>query len=121
MGKVLNIKDAPPITRVQQGRKGNILVGKEMGATKIGVMLHIFEPNMTQKHYHYHKKRDQVYIVLEGSGAYQLEDKELQLTPNTVVFIKPGEKHGVKGTGSKGLKMLEINSDILEPDMYDVE
>ena len=122
MGKVSEFKDVPQHKIPGQvGRKNFILVDKDSGATKISVVLVEFEPNMVQKHYHYHKEREQIMIVLEGSGAYDLNGIEHQLKPNTVVFIAAGDKHGVKGAGEKGLKMLEITSQPWENDMFPVE
>ena len=122
MGKILEFKDAPQHKRPGQvGRKNFILVDKDSGATKISVTLNEYEPNMVQKHYHYHKKREQVIIALEGSGTYELNGIEYQLKPNTVVFIAAGDKHGVKDAGEEGLKMLEITSQPWGNDMFPVQ
>ena len=122
MGKVLEFKDAPQFKRPGQvGRKNFFLVDKDSGATKISVVLVEYEPNMVQKPHHYHKKREQVIIALEGSGTYELNGIEYQLKPNTVVFIAAGDKHGVKDAGEEGLKMLEITSQPWGNDMFPVQ
>jgi len=119
---ILEFKDAPQcIVPGQVGRKNFSVINQDSGATKTNLMLNEYEPNMVQKHYHYHKEREQIMIVLEGSGAYNLNGIEHQLKPNTVVFIAAGDKHGVKGAGEKGLKMLEITSQPWENDMFPVE
>ena len=120
-GKISEFKDAPQ-TKTPGLRTNFDLVNEDLGATKIAVRLIKFEPGAVQERYHYHKKREQVYIGLEGSGTIILNGVEHQLTPNTVVFNAAGDKHGVKGAGKEGLTMIEISSLPYTPgDMYSLK
>jgi quercetin dioxygenase-like cupin family protein len=111
VGKILEFKDAPQcIVPGQVGRENFSVVNQDSGATKMSLMLNEYEPNMVQKHYHYHEKKEQVIITLEGSGTYELNEIEHQLKPKTVVFLAAGDKHGIKSAGEEGLKVIEISS-----------
>jgi mannose-6-phosphate isomerase-like protein (cupin superfamily) len=53
------------------------------------------EPGQEQR-LHKHSGADKVYVVLEGSGTFQIGAEERQLGPNTVVLAASGVEHGGK-------------------------
>jgi len=42
---------------------------------------------------HYHKKCNEVYYILEGSGKMELDGETVELTPGTTVYIPAGVRH----------------------------
>lgn len=46
---------------------------------------------------HYHKKLTEIYIVLEGEGYLELDDKLVPVKPMTAVMIQPGCRHRAVG------------------------
>ena len=91
-----------------------------MGAKMLGAILIEFEPNANPKRIHYHQKRESAYFVLDGSATLMLNGVKHQLKPNTVVFLSPGDRHGIVAVGVQGFKMIEVWSP-LEPDRIDVQ
>ena len=51
---------------------------------------------------------DKVYQVLEGSGVFLLEDRELEMQPGTMLVAPEGVAHGIRNTGSERLVVLAI-------------
>ena len=47
---------------------------------------------------HYHKGMTEIYIVLEGEGAIELDGKTFPVKPMTSVLIKPGCRHRAIGS-----------------------
>lgn len=74
----------------------------------MGMMLIKFESNMQTSIVHYHDQREEAYLVLQGSVTLLVNGKEHRLTPHTVVFIPPGDRHGIIHTGNEGFTMIEI-------------
>lgn len=97
------------------------LVDEDLGAKRMSVRLTEYEPRAVHKHYHYHEKRETVYIALEGNATLKLNGIEHQLKPNTVVFIPPSDKHAVTRVGEEGFKMLEITSPVSSKDIIYVQ
>jgi mannose-6-phosphate isomerase-like protein (cupin superfamily) len=64
-----------------------------------------FEPGQTQQ-VHTHQGADKVYVVLEGSGTFQIGSEERELGPNIAVLAPSGVEHGVKNTGNARLMLL---------------
>lgn len=118
MSKIFEFKDAPHTKTVGRGTTHR-LVNESMGAQRIGVMQVDLEPEMTATGVHYHKNRESVYIVLQGSATLMLNGTEHHLKANMVAFLSPGDRHGITSTGKEGFKMIEVYSP-LDPDRIDV-
>ena len=83
------------------------LVNPSMSPKRMGVSLVTLEPNVkTTAGIHSHKSRESAYIVLEGAATMHLNGTEHQVKPNTVIFIPPGERHGIVSTGKTGVKFM---------------
>jgi quercetin dioxygenase-like cupin family protein len=118
MAKIFKVNDAPQTSVAGRGTTYR-LINETMGAEKMGVMIVELEPNMESAGVHYHEKREAAYIVVHGTATMLLNGIEHQLHPNTVVYIPPGDKHGIICAGKEGFKMVEVYSP-LEPDRIEV-
>ncbi|MCB1233529.1 MAG: cupin domain-containing protein [Verrucomicrobiae bacterium] len=62
---------------------------------------------------HYHKRMTEIYYVLEGEGALELDGDSFPVRPGTAVMIKPGCRHRAVG---EGLKILNVPVPKFDPD-----
>lgn len=67
--------------------------------------LYCFEPGQVQKP-HTHADSDKVYLVLEGTGQFQIGGEEHRLTTGTAVLAPVGVEHGVMNGGTDRLVLL---------------
>lgn len=116
MGKIVEFKDwvdEPGIRKVSR------LTDQDLGFM---VALAEYVPEAVHEtHYHYHKQRKTVYMVLEGNATLRLNEVEYQLKPKMVVFISPGDRHGITRVGKESFKLLEIVSPNVPDDMFELE
>jgi quercetin dioxygenase-like cupin family protein len=71
------------------------------------VGLNAFEPG--QEHaLHAHAGMDKVYSVVEGSGVFLLEGRELAMRAGDLLVAPAGVAHGVRNTGEGRLLVLAI-------------
>lgn len=119
MPKIFEFKDAPRTKTVGRGTTYR-LINEDVGAQRMGVLLVDLEPEMKTTGIHYHKNREAAYIVLQGSATLMLNGTEHLLTANMVIFLSPGDRHGITSTGTEGFKMIEVYSP-LDPDRVDVQ
>ncbi len=71
------------------------------------VGLNAFEPG--QEHaLHAHAGQDKVYLVVEGSGVFLLDGRELPMRPGDLLVAPDGVAHGVRNTGAGRLLVLAI-------------
>jgi quercetin dioxygenase-like cupin family protein len=71
------------------------------------VGLNAFEPGQ-QHALHAHAGQDKVYYVLEGSGRFLLDGRELKMKAGDLLIAPEGVPHGVHNTGSARLLVLAV-------------
>jgi quercetin dioxygenase-like cupin family protein len=71
------------------------------------VGLNAFEPGQAHA-LHAHAGMDKVYHVLEGTGLFLLEGRELPMQTGDLLVAPEGVPHGVRNTGSGRLLVLAI-------------
>ena len=57
--------------------------------------------------YHYHKERDEIWTVLNGTGELILEGSKILLEPGKAVCIRKNQRHAVKAL--KNFEYIEIH------------
>lgn len=57
-----------------------------------------------QRHFH----RTEFWIVVDGNGMLELDNKKLELKPQTTVTIKPLQWHKLWNTSNRLLRLVEI-------------
>ena len=58
--------------------------------------------------YQYHFKREEIWIVVSGSGLVTIEDEEFEVNEGSVVTVPVKAKHRIKNTGSDNLIFIEV-------------
>ena len=71
------------------------------------VGLNAFEPGQ-QHALHAHAGQDKVYYVLEGTGLFLLDGRELPMRPGDLLVAPEGVPHGVRNTGPQRLLVLAV-------------
>lgn len=74
---------------------------------RILVGLNCFEPGQAHA-LHAHEGMDKVYQVLEGTGTFLLEDRELPMSPGTMLIAPSGVPHGIRNDGDARLVVSAI-------------
>ena len=59
---------------------------------------------ITDAKLHYHERTDEIYYVLDGQGRMRLDDQEIELHKDVVVYVPRGVKHRAWGA----LKVLVV-------------
>ena len=52
---------------------------------------------ITDAKLHYHERTDEIYYVLDGQGKMRLDDEEIELHKDVVVYVPRGVKHKAWG------------------------
>ena len=71
------------------------------------VGLNSFEPGQEHR-LHTHEGMDKVYHVLQGSGHFLLDDRELDMSAGTMLVAPEGVGHGIRNSGDERLVVLAI-------------
>lgn len=77
------------------------------GSPRMLVGLNCFLPG--QEHaLHAHTGLDKLYLVLEGSGVFLLEGRELPMHAGELLVAPEGVPHGIRNTGPGNLLVLAV-------------
>ena len=71
---------------------------------KDGAAAEVHHLEITNARLHYHERTDEIYYVLDGEGRMQLDDQEIELHKDVVVYVPRGVKHRAWGD----LKVLVV-------------
>ena len=55
-----------------------------------------------------HDHRDEFWVIIEGRGQVQIDDRGWAIGPGSTLFIRKGAKHKVTCTGDEQLVAIEV-------------
>ena len=64
---------------------------------------------------HYHRERDETYIILRGKGRLRLGEKFLEVSPGDIVTIPKRVIHGIEATGGEDLVFIFVSMPPFDP------
>ena len=67
--------------------------------------IYCLEPGQEQKR-HAHSDADKIYLVLEGTGRFQIGDDDRELAADQIVLAPEGVEHGVRNESQARLVLL---------------
>ncbi|NQU99683.1 MAG: cupin domain-containing protein [Parcubacteria group bacterium] len=70
---------------------------------------------------HYHKKSNEFYIILEGEGTLEIENKEIALDRNSMIMVEPNEKHKITKVTKTPFRFIAITTEKDKDDKVIVE
>ena len=63
-----------------------------------GAAAEVHHLQITNAKLHYHQRTDEIYYVLDGQGRMRLDDQEIELHKDVVVYVPRGVKHMAWGS-----------------------
>ena len=97
------------------------LATKALGLERSGLGYQRLPPGYRFPYGHVHRRQEEVYVVLRGSGRIKLDEEVVELRPFDAVRVPPGTWRGYEA-GPQGLEILVIGAPNLGEDpRQDVE
>ncbi len=103
----LEHQQRPPLYDTMAGR-----LAPGTAASKLGAAIDTVAPGHRSCPYHFHHAQEELFVVLEGSGALRVAGEMLPLKRGDVVFIPPGPEypHQILNTSDAPLKYLSVST-----------
>ena len=76
-------------------------------SSRLLVGLNAFEPGQAHA-LHAHAGTDKLYYVLDGSGVFLLDGRELPMQSGEMLVAPEGVAHGIRNTGGSRLLVLAV-------------
>jgi mannose-6-phosphate isomerase-like protein (cupin superfamily) len=107
LGKLSEIKDFSlehPISK--RLIEGKVFLKDATRASGTEISLNSLPPQSEQPYFHFHRKNEETYIILSGSGYFQVDEDCFEIKEGSVIRVAPDGKRGICNTS--GEKMIYI-------------
>ena len=81
------------------------------GSRLVDYRISTYQP-MAYVETHSHKVQEQIYHVLEGEGAMEIEGKKTIVRRHDVIFIPPGVPHSICNNGLTDLTFIVVTTPV---------
>lgn len=89
------------------------------GATKVSLAKLMIDPRGKSRR-HYHKKMEEIYYILSGSGRITIGDESFDIEPGCAIFLPTGMIHEILNTGEQELIFVCADAPVFdEEDVYE--
>ena len=99
--EIVNPVDGSPLP-------GKVFLAEKLKASGMEVSFQVMPPNTGMPFYHKHHKNEEMYIVLKGSGEFQVDDDAFPIQEGSIIRIAPDGSRSWKNTASEPMIMLCI-------------
>lgn len=89
-----------------------LLSGKtpELGSFEKHTVAIVKLPASSKLDQHFHKEREESYLVLSGSGSITIDGKRIDITSGDLVSVAPGEIHLLEASQNQSLEYVVITA-----------
>src|SRR5262249_19256473 len=102
---IINLANAPPFT-TKDGSEIRELLAHRNSAIRNQSLAEARVAPGGRTAPHYHKRTEEIYYVLRGTGEMTIGDETRGVAPGDAIAIPPGQVHTVLNTGSEPLVFL---------------
>lgn len=89
---------------------GKVFLSQSAKMTGSEISYTAIQPGGTTPFFHLHHKHEEVYLIISGSGEYQIEDKVFPIEEGSVVRVGTEASRGLKNTGKVPLVYLCVQT-----------
>jgi len=101
-GEFVTMKDPTP-----PGEALNkILTGADGAKAIEGIF--VVRPPIGHGRYHYHEKREGIFVILSGNASIRIEGKDYPIEAGDIIYVSAGEKHTINNESEKEIRFMEF-------------
>lgn len=111
VGNLEELKDYSFIhPKTKQEVTGKVFVNKATGSTGTEISFTTIPPRTELSYFHFHNKDEETYIILKGSGYYQVDDDCFPITEGSVIRVAPKGVRGLCNTSDETMVYICVQS-----------
>lgn len=109
-----NLNDLMQYTLVHPVNKklieGKVFLKDATNATGTEISFNSLPPQTEQPYFHIHRKNEETYIVLKGSGFFQVDEDCFSIKEGSVIRVAPAGKRGIRNSSDDTMVYMVIQS-----------
>jgi mannose-6-phosphate isomerase-like protein (cupin superfamily) len=102
--------------RLKSEIKGKVFIGEILNATGTEISFQVLLPDTSIPFLHQHKNHEEVYIVLKGTGLFQVDGSIFKIKQGSIIRIAPEGKRSFRNNSDKPMIIMciQVHRDSLE-------
>ncbi len=96
--------------RLKNEIKGKVFIGEILKATGTEISFQILPPNTSIPFLHQHKNHEETYIILKGTGQFQVDGSIFDIKEGSIIRIAPDGKRSYRNNSDKPIIVMCIQS-----------
>jgi mannose-6-phosphate isomerase-like protein (cupin superfamily) len=96
--------------KLKQEVKGKVFIGEILKTTGVEVSFQLLPPDTPIPFLHKHKAHEEVYIILKGSGQFQVDGQCFDIQEGSVIRIGPEGERTLRNNSDKPMVFMVIQS-----------
>ncbi len=96
--------------KLKQEVKGKVFVGELLKTTGVEVSFQLLPPETAVPFLHKHKAHEEVYIILKGSGQFQVDGQCFDVKEGSVIRIDPEGERTLRNNSNNPMVFMVIQS-----------
>jgi mannose-6-phosphate isomerase-like protein (cupin superfamily) len=104
--------------RLKTEIKGKVFIGEILKATGTEISIQILPPNTNIPFLHQHKNHEETYIILKGTGQFQVDGSVFDIKEGSIIRIAPEGKRSYRNNSDNPIIVMCIQSQKNSLDNY---
>jgi mannose-6-phosphate isomerase-like protein (cupin superfamily) len=101
--------------------KGKVFIGEIIKSTGAEISFTLIPPNTEMPFIHQHKKHEEIYVFLKGSGQFQVDDSIFDVSEGSVIRISPDGKRIYRNNSDYPLIFMCLQNQVGSLTNFNVE
>jgi len=107
--------------KLHQEVKGKVFVGEILKSTGAELSFTIIPPKTEIPFIHQHKRHEEIYVFLKGSGQFQVDESVFDVSEGSVIRVSPNGKRTYRNNSENTLIFMCIQCQNNSIDSYFIE
>ena len=109
-----NLNELMDYTLVHTGSKrlleGKVFLKDATNATGTEISFNSLPAETEQPYFHIHRKNEETYIILKGSGFFQVDDDCFRIEEGSIIRVAPAGNRGIRNSSNETMIYMVIQS-----------
>jgi mannose-6-phosphate isomerase-like protein (cupin superfamily) len=90
--------------------EGKVFLKDPINSTGTEISLNSLPPRSEQPYFHIHRKNEETYIIIKGSGFFQVDEDCFPIKEGSVIRVAPAGKRGIRNESGDTMIYMVIQS-----------
>jgi mannose-6-phosphate isomerase-like protein (cupin superfamily) len=96
--------------KLKQEIKGKVFIGETLKTTGVEISFSFLLPGTEIPFLHKHKHHEEVYIIIKGTGQFQVDENIININEGSVIRVAPEGKRTLRNNSSNPMVYMCIQS-----------